>query len=155
MAAVFLFVPLPSGDDATRGLMRIGGGTDNLGNTFVVAKMMTTKMPLAAVLMQLAVMLSDRRLWLEAAWVPREQNKEADALTNNCYEGFDPALRIPLVWADFPTGVMQMLLDQGLAFEKELDLRRAQKRVDKPISRSAKKMRADRTVWAFEVPPIS
>ena len=45
-----------------QGSMSLSGLTDNKGNTFVLAKMLSTKYPLALVLMQLSVLLSEKRL---------------------------------------------------------------------------------------------
>ena len=129
--------------------MRCCGGTDYKENTFVINKMLTTKMPRAAVLMQLAVMLAERSLWLEAAWVPRDSNQEADALTNDRFEGFDPALRLEVDWAKVQTGVMSSLLEQGLLFEKEIAVRRDAKATALPTlpRRTAKRKREQRTPW--------
>ena len=50
---------------------------------------MTTKQPLAAVLMQLATELSYRGMWLDLRWTPGELNTEADDITNEIYDKFD------------------------------------------------------------------
>lgn len=149
LVAIFLFCPVPSASAPTRGLMKCGGATDNRGNMFVINKMLTTKLPLAAVLMQMAVMLSERNLWLEVGWLPREQNVEADSLTNDDFTSFDPSLRMEVDWAAIPTGVMTQLLEQGLLFEAELNLQRQDKRKQGPTATrsSAKKKREQRTSW--------
>ena len=63
---------------------------------------MTTKQPLATVLMQLATELSSRRVWLDLRWTPRELNTEADDITNEIYDKFDINLRLPITWETFP-----------------------------------------------------
>ena len=57
---------------------------------------MSSKFPLVVILTELAEQLRARRLKLDLAWVPRLQNEEADALTNQQYESFDPRLEVKL-----------------------------------------------------------
>jgi len=86
---------VPEGDHrGAVGQVPISAGTDNQGNHFLVRKMLTTKYPLCLVAMELAAQLTDRNLDLRLDWRPRDQNTEADALTNEVYEGFDPARRV-------------------------------------------------------------
>ena len=74
-----------------QGVVKLTGGTDNQGNAYIVQKMLTTKMPVAAILMQLATDLHQAGLWLELNWLPREENTEADALTNGDSVGLIPS----------------------------------------------------------------
>ena len=57
---------------------------------------MSTKPPLSAVVMELSEQLEARGSWLKLAWVPRQQNEEADALSNEQFDGFDMDKRIHL-----------------------------------------------------------
>ena len=70
------------------------GVTDNLGNSYIVDRLMSTKFPLDVWLMELAVQQNLRNVQFHLAWHPREQNVEADALSNRDFNGFDPAKRI-------------------------------------------------------------
>ena len=72
----------------------MAGNTDNSGNTFVTSRLMTSKFPMVGVLMELAEQVRRREVVLNLEWAPREQNTEADALTNNETSGFDPRRRI-------------------------------------------------------------
>ena len=63
-------------------LLKMVGRTDNKGNSHVVAKLLTTKFPLCAVLMQLTSDLGTRGVDLDLAWIPREENILADELSN-------------------------------------------------------------------------
>ncbi|OLQ08027.1 hypothetical protein AK812_SmicGene8508 [Symbiodinium microadriaticum] len=54
-----------------KGTIAISAGTDNLGNTHVVSRLMTTKFPLLD-------------------WLPRAQNVEADSLTNGDFSAPEP-----------------------------------------------------------------
>jgi len=78
----------------SKGVVRLQGITDNLGNAYVMTKMMSTKFPLVVVLAELAAQLRSRSMALSVAWVPREQNDEADALTNGVFTAFDASRRI-------------------------------------------------------------
>ena len=88
----------------------------------MISKLLTTKWPLGAVLMQLSSLLSAQEAWLSLTWVPRESNCEADALTNDVFAGFSEARRIhcswPLLLASFP--VLAASLTAGQALYDEL-----------------------------------
>ena len=101
LLCVHLFLPSVA-VCAGNALVQCTGYTDNSGNSFIIKKMMTTKMPVCAILMELAAMLSTRSLWLNLDWVPREDNQEADDLTNEKFERFELANRVQVVWADVP-----------------------------------------------------
>ena len=89
LAAVVVFgVPVQM-----RGRIHCSAGTDNKGNSHVVARLLTTRFPLAAFLMELAMHLQMVGANLELYWLPRLQNQEADALTNNDLTRFDEQLR--------------------------------------------------------------
>ena len=74
--------------------LRLSGTTDNQGNSWVLSRLMTTKFPLLIVLGELAYQLRGMDLELALNWSPRDQNEEADALTNGDFTAFDEKLRI-------------------------------------------------------------
>ena len=82
LLVVHLFLDKPPSGKFERGTRVCSGATDNQSNSYAVKRYMTTKQPLAAVLMQLATELSSRRMWLDLRWTPRELNTEADNITN-------------------------------------------------------------------------
>ena len=58
---------------------------------------------------------------LEVAWVPRELNAEADAITN-CNTGWlNPELEIKTAFCDLPFLVLRELLAMGEDFQKHLE----------------------------------
>ena len=57
-------------------------GTDNRANEALTAKRSSTRWPLMALNMQMSSMLAKARLSLRLRWRPREENTEADDLTN-------------------------------------------------------------------------
>ena len=129
MLAVHLFLPLSEQLPApSKGTVQCRGETDNQGNTYIVSKMMTTSFPLSAVLMQLTSMLGARNLWLGLGWIPREQNEEADALTNDEFSGFDSEKRIPVSWGDLPLDVLAALLKEGENFLQEIAVHKENKK---------------------------
>ena len=60
----------------------------------MVSRALTTKFPLNAFLMELAIQLQKRGAELRLFWLPRLQNVGADALTHNDIARFDPSLRV-------------------------------------------------------------
>ena len=82
---------------------------------------MTTKFPLGVVLMELACQLSLRRACLHARWIPRRENEEADALTNEDFRHFDPALRIKVDLDKLKFTVMNELFAEGEAYVEDAE----------------------------------
>ena len=73
--------------------------TDNRGDGHILSKLGTTKFPLSAVVMRLAFELKKREIIEDVAWIPRESNVEADALSNGDFNQFNEEL---LVKVDLP-----------------------------------------------------
>eukprot|EP00435_Cladocopium_sp_Y103_P038160 s256_g10.t1 len=88
----------------------IFAGTDNSANESLSSKRSTTKWPLMAINMQLSSSLARARLSLALRWRPREQNIEADSLTNEDFTGFDPALRIQVNLKGLDLSVLDSLV---------------------------------------------
>ena len=149
LLAVHLFVPLPSEPPLpTSGTILAQGLTDNQSNMYVVAKLMTTTYPLAAVLMQLTCMLSQRNLWLNLGWVRRTLNVEADALTNSDFSLFNPDKRMEIIWKDVPLEVMASLLEEGNGFLAEIERLRENKKRDQALTGNVvRKRRRVKTPW--------
>ena len=127
LLCVHLFLPAETACSGNA-LVQRAGHTDNSGNSFIIKKMMTTKMPVCAILMELAAMLSSRSLWLNLGWVPRGDNQEADDLTNEDFTRFDLANRVPVVWADVPFKIMSAVLADGVTFERDMQKQKYDKK---------------------------
>ena len=69
--------------------------------------------------MQLVEELSDRQLWRDLSWAPREQNVAADNLTNGIFHEFDPLNRIDLQWGKLELDLMKFV-KLGESFYSEL-----------------------------------
>ena len=114
----------------SRACMRVTGDTDNKGNSFAVSRAMSTKWPLTVILVELSVELRHQRLSLALDWVPRDENQEADDLSNMKVDGFSPERQVnvkgqDLVWRVLPElmTASQTLYEQ-LAAERGVDRRR-------------------------------
>jgi hypothetical protein len=99
----------------------VGGITDNRGNRFAVAKLLTTKWPLAAFVAETAVQLEARGILLDVTWVPRELNTEADAITNSNTGWLKPELEIQVKFEELPFLILRELLSMGDEFQKDLE----------------------------------
>ena len=149
LLAVHCFVPVPDRPALpSTGVICCQGVTDNQTNSYVVAKFMTTAFPLAAILMQLTCMLSQRNLWLNLQWVPRTENTEADSLTNGDFSLFSLENRVEIVMDNLPLDVMRALVERGTAFVQEIEALKAHNRTTGRI-RGRLRKRA-RTDWAAE-----
>ena len=95
-----------------KGAITLSGITDNLGNTFVLSRMMTSKFPLVVILSELTLQLRDRGMEMDLLWTPRDQNEEAGALTNGAFTGFTAAHRVevdlgPHSWKILPAAMKE------------------------------------------------
>jgi hypothetical protein len=103
------------------GRLSVGALTDNSGNRFAVARMLTTKWPLVAFLAELSAQLEMKDLLFEMAWVPREQNAEADAITNGDVQWLCPSLRVATDMNALPFLILHDLLTKGAAFYEGIE----------------------------------
>ena len=127
-----------------RGSLTLSGVTDNLGNRFAVSKLMTTKFPLCAAMMQLSSTLSQRHMKLRLNWAPREQNYEADELSNGIKHRFSREKQVDVekILKDLP--VFNKMIKYGRSlYEGIKDIKEDKKRKrdeakeDKPIKGTA------------------
>ena len=75
--------------------------------------MYTPPSPLDLVLMELSEQLHPRILLLSVVWRPRDENEEADALTNEDFGAFDPARRVAVRWEDLDFLVLPRLAGEA------------------------------------------
>ena len=128
-ALVGLMVLVPDapakGADLT-GTISVSCGADNLGNTFLLDRGITTKYPLGVVLMEVAHQCRRRRLQLRADWIPRLENQEADDLTNLEFESFNSDNRLDVDLDLLQFGVMRELFEAGDQYIAEVDRLKAE-----------------------------
>ncbi len=87
LAALFVFGWLEVSSSRKTIPIALNARTDNQSNEALSQKRATTRWPLMLINMQLSVLLSAARLQLNLVWRPRDQNSEADALTNGVFDG--------------------------------------------------------------------
>ena len=121
--------------------LSVGAITDNLGNRFALAKLLTTKWPLSAFLAELACQLEARALLLEMHWVPREQNSEADSITNGDVHWLSADLEIKVDMASLPFAMLPQLLEQGEAFYQGIEAVNVADEVEAQVNRKPIKVR--------------
>ena len=73
----------------------LSGTTDNKGDSHVVSRLGTTKFPLCTVLMELSARSAAKGEALRLRWAPREQNVEAEELSNSDFHNFSLS-RVPV-----------------------------------------------------------
>ncbi|CAE8604308.1 unnamed protein product [Polarella glacialis] len=127
---------------------RISAGTDNQANDSLSKKMPSTKRPLRLILRQLTTPRSRKKLQLNLDWRPREENQEADDLTNGKFEDPTEEHRVNFTWEEVDRGLIEKLLICQCEHEVELAAlksRAAAVAVEGPMSKRRKK--DDKTVW--------
>ena len=106
--------------------------TDNKSNEGLAKRGSTTKWPLLMVNMQLSHHLMRASLRLKLAWRPRDQNTEADALTNECFEGFEDSRRIQITYGDLSLELLHSLYEARL---KQLNERHSEAVCDAAVGK--------------------
>ena len=96
-----------------------------------------------AINMQMSALLAKARLSLTLCWRPREENTEADDLTNEKFGDFLPSLRVQFEFADLQLGVLQALVKAHAGFEEAKRLAKDVKQND----RGSKSKKFDKSPW--------
>ena len=125
----------------------VSAGTDNKANEALTLKRSSTKLPLMFILMQLAWGLGKQSLRLQLHWRPREENVEADALTNLDFSKFHPDNRIQVSWDLVGKSLQLKLLATQSEFESALALGRNSKGVASLVKASKRLKLARKTPW--------
>ena len=108
---MMFFRPEPlAGADPT---ITLAGATDNRGNSYVVGRMLATKFPLICFLMEMAAQCERSSIFPSLLWVPREENLEADALSNGICSDFSPERRVQLDLGGIPWLILPAALASG------------------------------------------
>eukprot|EP00435_Cladocopium_sp_Y103_P049214 s1608_g14.t1 len=118
LAALWAFGWLTPGRQRKALEVSLTGGTDNRANEALTTKRSTTKWPLLAVNMQLSSSLSKCRLSLNLKWRPREENTEADSLTNEDFSHFNLNDRVVISLQDLDLNVLNSLVLVWNEFEE-------------------------------------
>lgn len=132
------------------GRMAVSGVTDNQGNSFVLSRLMCSKFPLLVVLAELSEQLRDRDLEMGLFWVPRDQNEEADALSNSDFESFSPDLRIEVDPAEICWKILPQMLEASEEIHREVQELRKE-----PGGKKIAKQRPEEKLRERERPVVS
>eukprot|EP00435_Cladocopium_sp_Y103_P031543 s616_g8.t1 len=122
------------------GRLALTAYTDNQTNSYVLDRFMSTAFPASVVLMELAIQLQERQLDLDLQWIPREQNIEADALTNEDFSMFTKERRLEVEVQNLDFKVLHVLMKLAEEIDQEIILKRSSKTQAAPQD-PAKKMR--------------
>ena len=118
MVAMVLFDPLQEKGGKT--CCGMTSSTDNRGNTYIVAKLASTKWPITTLLIELSEQLRARSAIMNLVWRRRDDNAEADALTNMDLKGFDPALRVGTTFKEIKWLVLDEIMDTSVQLYQEI-----------------------------------
>ena len=125
--------------EESQGTLCLGGVTDNLGNSFALARMMTSKFPSVVILTEFALQLRARSAELSLQWVPRDQNEEADALTNDEFGAFDPARRLDINIGELEWMILPAMLKVSEEIYQDLKGRRKRRKSSLAVSQTKTK----------------
>ena len=117
--------------------------TDNRGNGYVVNKVMTTRFPLCATVMELAAQAELRKVRMEAEWTPRERNQEADDLSNFLTSNFDPSKEV-MELEEQSWLVLLALLKSGQRFQEQKELEFEQRKKEEQGRKRRKRKKEDK-----------
>ena len=137
----------PSG---ATGEIRLQGITDNQGNSFAVKKLMSSKFPLVVILAEVAAQLRQRSMALSLGWAPRDQNEEADALTNGDFSQFSPSNRVNVVVGEVKWLILPKMLQIASDIYEDVTRRKASREqppLPAPASKKAKGCLRQRDPW--------
>ena len=96
-----------------------------------------------AVNTQLSAALTRARLSLGLQWRPREENTEADQLTNEEFSGFREDQRVVLTWSSLELSVLMELVRT----RTEFDLARDAAREAAKVAPKLRKGNVDKSPW--------
>ena len=124
---LLVFVEERRGESSSLIIMK--RSTDSQGDSFLYDRLLTTRCPLGVVLMELAHQMKLRRMLLQARWVTRPHNQEADDLKNYELRHFDPKKRAQADLQDLNFRIMNQLFEVGDDYIKQLEaVRESEKR---------------------------
>ena len=105
-----------------RGAAVLPGLTDNQAITHVLRKFGSASFPLSVVVMEMACQLDSAGLELDLRWVPRLQNEEADALTNELFDAFWERNRIEVDFCKLPFILLWEMMELAGEFDEEVKM---------------------------------
>jgi len=155
LLATLVAVKLWGGGRSTALRARAKAFTDNRGNALAVLKGMSTKFPLTLLLMELTEELRSKDLKLDLEWVRREENVEADALSNEDWKDFSEELRDVRRPEEIGWKVLDKLQVRGEELYVQIQELKEQRSKRKRVAGLGKACRASKKVlskwWVTEI----
>ncbi|CAE7243210.1 unnamed protein product [Symbiodinium sp. CCMP2592] len=121
LAALWFFGHLKESSSQRRLPVAVAGATDNQSNEKLLKKQSTTKWPLMLINMQLSHLLRKACLRLSLTWKPRDENKLADALTNQDFSSFSSEHRLDVSFSELPLELLNQLWLSKSDFDGKTD----------------------------------
>ena len=103
-----------------------------------MVKLMSTKWPLATLLIELSEQLRSRQLDLNLAWLPRLQNQEADDITNQNFEKFDASRRVRFEWGEVKWLVLDNLMQASQKLYQQVVAEREVRKTEPKLTAASK-----------------
>ena len=100
----------------------IRGGVDNKSAEALSYKMLSTKVPVIFVLMEFWQQCNVRHIRRSPDWKRREENVEADDLSNERYQRFVPTKRISVKWSGLELPILEAMVRFVAGFEHDKKL---------------------------------
>ena len=121
-----------------KGILNLSGLTDNSGNTSALTKLMSPKFPLIVIMTELAAQLQAKEAELDLLWIPRNQNEEADGLTNGDFSQFDLKRRIVVDVAKLEFKILPKMIAAADDLYKEAKQNKESSKAAAPAKKYAK-----------------
>ena len=91
--------------------------TNNRGNGSALNKLMSTKYPACAIIMEIASFMKKNGIRASVEWAPREGNRKADSLANGNVAGFSPDQKKDIL----PSQIQWFVLPQALEHRRQAE----------------------------------
>lgn len=145
LIATIITIKLWVNSESDRAEIMAQAFTDNKGNSFIVKKELSTKFPITLLVIELAETLRSKDSFTILAWVPRERNTLADALTNLDFEAFDLGLRESVCEDGLRRLVMDDLMESSKVLFDEIKAHKQNKKSG--VKTGSKKTQKFFTKW--------
>ena len=89
--------------------LQVCAGTDNKSTPAITSRGLSNKWPVQGIHMQLATTMRRANKLCKLDWRPREENQNADDLTNHCTRNFTAELQVHLTMKDIPMDLFEEL----------------------------------------------
>ena len=123
----------------------VQGGTDSQASSSAQERGSSMKWPLMGLLMQMTDAMKEFAVALRLRWRPREENQEADDLTNCNFSRFDLDLRVDCSLKDLRLDLFQELAASYEAYTLAKVELKAAGRKEGPTSKKQRML--EKTVW--------